>query len=82
MNRSWTHKVVRKSRGIDGQWFAYSTHATGSLDTCTHAAKELAFSLARSGTTGTRVLVLARKGRKLVVEHVVEGGSVVTQEGS
>lgn len=65
----WTHKVVRKSRGTDGRWFAHRTHATGSLEECVASAAVLAAELATAGITGTCVVVLARKGGACVVEH-------------
>ena len=39
---AWTHKVVKKQRGADGNWFKYPAAMTGTLDEADKYAKKFA----------------------------------------
>lgn len=56
----WTHKVVKKSRGMQGEWFAHRAAMTGDLAECIDGAKKLAGSQL---TGGHRIVVLTRGGK-------------------
>ncbi len=62
----WTFKVVKKQRGMQGQWFAYPAAKTGTETECREYAAH--FAEQQKGIGGTRIVVLTRGG-KLVTEH-------------
>ena len=60
----WTHKVVKKQRGADGNWFKYPAAMTGTLDEADKYAKK--FAEDQTGVGGTKILVVARKGNVVI----------------
>lgn len=62
--QQWTHKVVKTQRGSDGQWFRYAGRAFASLDEAVTYAEQFAGD--QTGVSGTRILVVARKGGGIV----------------
>lgn len=70
-NKSWTHKVVKKQRDGQGQWFCYPAAHTGSLADCQAYAAEFAAQQSAAGVVGTRIVVVARKGGAVVADHAV-----------
>lgn len=69
--KNWTHKVVKKQRGMRGQWFAYPAAMTTDSE---QAAKEYAAQFAdaqrSAGVVGTRIVVETR-GRQFVADYRV-----------
>jgi hypothetical protein len=62
-NKSWTHKVVKFSRGERGVWFAHPTAATfDSLHLAAEYAAAFAAEQAEAGVRGAKICVLARRG--------------------
>lgn len=64
---AWTHKVVKAQRGSQGQWFRHPAAFTAS-DEATAVTYAERFAADQAGVPGTRILVLARKGDRLVRE--------------
>ena len=64
MPRTWTHKVVKKSRGMQGEWFSHRAALTGTLAECERYAEQFRDEqVAVLGRTdGHRIVVVARKG--------------------
>lgn len=66
----WTHKVVKKSRGGDGEWFSHPTAKTGSLEECIEYAElfledqlqPTALGNSLRGDGGHRIIVVSRSG--------------------
>ena len=67
---SWTHKVVKKQRGMQGQWFAYRAAMTGTEADCRAYAASFAAEQRAAGVVGTRIVVLTRGGQ-CVAEYAV-----------
>lgn len=67
----WTHKVVKQSRGGQGEWFDHATAKTGSLDECERYAEAfLAEQVSPTpmggslkGSMGHRITIRTRGGR-------------------
>lgn len=59
--KTWTHKVVKKQRGGQGQWFAYPAAKTGTEAECREYAER--FAAEQAGIGGTRIVVLTRGGQ-------------------
>lgn len=77
--RQWTHKVVKRSRGMNGKMFDFRTAATFSSET---EAREYAqrFAVEQSGVAGTEITVRTRAGSCLtgkgaLVAVYLPGGS-------
>ena len=67
----WTHKVVKSQRGMNGEWFRYRA-ATTTRDVGQAIAYARRFAAAQAGVAGTKILVVQRKGNRVVhVEPVV-----------
>ena len=64
---AWTHKVVKAQRGSQGQWFRHRAAFT-SADEAAAVAYAERFAADQVGVPGTRILVLTRKGDRLVRE--------------
>lgn len=69
MKSKWQYKVVKTQRGQQGQWFRHRAAYT-SVDeaSAVQYAEGFAAEQQAAGVTGTRVLVLARKGDRVVRE--------------
>ena len=63
---AWTHKVVKKQRGLQGEWFSHPAAKTGSEDECVAYAEAFAAEQRAAGVVGTRITVIARKGGETV----------------
>ena len=60
--KSWTHKVVKRMRGGDGQWFDYPTAATFRTEQEARAyAAAFASEQRSAGITTFRIDVRSRK---------------------
>lgn len=70
MKTQWNTKVVKTQRGGDGTWFRYpaAMTATNESDAVKYAEQ---FARNQAGVAGTRILVLARKGDRLIREFRV-----------
>ncbi len=62
---NWNYKVVKMQRGTQGQWFAYPAAATFE-DEATAVAYAERFAAEQARIPGTRILVVTRKGKRLV----------------
>lgn len=68
---TWTHKVVKNQRGMQGKWFDYPAAATFSSEAQARQYAEIfAAEQTAAGVVGTRINVLTRGGR-LVAEYRV-----------
>lgn len=65
--KTWAYKVVKSQRGGQGQWFRYPAAFT-TADEAEAVEYAGRFAAAQAGVPGTRILVLARKGDRLVRE--------------
>jgi hypothetical protein len=65
--QAWTIKVVKSQRGGQGQWFRYPAAVTTTSEADAIAYAEQ-FAAEQQGVPGTRILVLARKGDRLIRE--------------
>lgn len=65
--QAWTVKVVKSQRGGQGQWFRYPAAFTSASESDAIAYAER-FAAEQAGVGGTRILVLARKGDRLIRE--------------
>lgn len=63
--QAWTHKVVKTQRGNNGQWFRYPAAATFANEADAIAYAE-SFAAEQSDIAGTRILVVTRKGGRVV----------------
>jgi hypothetical protein len=63
----WAYKVVKSQRGGQGQWFRYPAALT-TADEAEAIEYAERFAAEQAGVSGTRILVLARKGDRLVRE--------------
>jgi hypothetical protein len=71
--KTWTHKVVKQSRGGDGQWFDYPAAYTGTIEQCEQYAEAfLADQLAPTplgnslrGSQGHRITIQRRGSRAI-----------------
>ena len=72
MKQTWTHKVVKVARGMQGQWFDFPTAATFSSES---EAIEYAERFAReqAGVGGAKITVRTRKGNCTVRSIPVPG---------
>lgn len=69
---AWTHKVVKAQRGGNGQWFRYPAALTTADEAEAVAyAERFAAEQTAAGVVGTRILVLTRKGDRVVREFWV-----------
>ena len=59
--KNWTHKVVKKQRGMQGEWFAYPAAMTGTEAECRKYAEQFAASQRVAGVVGTKIVVESRK---------------------
>lgn len=62
---AWTIKVCKTQRGNDGKWFRYPASLTTSSEAVAIRYAER-FAQDQKGVPGTRILVLARKGDRLI----------------
>ena len=70
-HNAWKFKVVKKQRGLQGEWFAYPAAMTTTTEIEARAyADAFALSQRTAGVLGTRIVVLTRGGR-FVSEHRV-----------
>lgn len=69
--KPWAYKVVKTQRGTQGEWFRHRTAATFAEQA---DAEEYArrFATEQRGVAGTRILVLARKGGRVVADIRVD----------
>ena len=69
MKMNWTHKVVKRQRGTNGEWFSYPAAATfcAESDARVYAAR---FADDQRGVGGTRIVVQTR-GRRIVAVYPV-----------
>lgn len=73
LGTKWTHKVVKQSRGNQGEWCNHKTAFTGSLHDCEQYAESfLAEQLAPTamgnslkGSMGHRITIQIRGGRNI-----------------
>lgn len=65
-NRNYTHMVVKKQRGSQGEWFSYPAAMTGSEVECMEYAEQ--FAREQAGVPGTRITVQTRA--KKVVKSI------------
>ena len=69
-NSSWTHKVVKRMRGSDGQYFDFPTAGTFRSE---EAAREYAERFAREQGAGrvygARIVVRSRRGNETVAVY-------------
>lgn len=63
--KAWAYRVVKTQRGGDGRWFRYPSAYT-SADEGEAIAYAERFAAEQAGVPGTRILVLGRKGDRLV----------------
>ena len=64
---TWTHKVVKIARGMDGQWFDYPTTATFANETdAVNYAESWAREQGGAGVVGTKITVRSRKGNRWI----------------
>lgn len=75
-NRGWTHKVVKRQRGMDGKWFRSRGTAHESEEAAITAAREFAEEQCAAGVAGTEIDVVARKGRKTIATFKWPYGTV------
>lgn len=69
--KNWTHKVVKKQRGMQGEWFAYpAAMTTDSEQSAKEYAEQFAAEQRAAGVVGTRIVVETR-GRQFVAEYHV-----------
>ncbi len=69
--RDWTHKVVKKQRGMRGEWFSYpAAMTTNSEQEARNYAEQFAASQRAAGVAGTRIVVETR-GRQFIAEYRV-----------
>lgn len=61
---TWNFKVSKKQRGSQGQWFAYRGRGFATEDEAIAYAEE--FADQQVGVPGTRIVVTARKGGKVI----------------
>ena len=67
MTKTWTHKVVKKQRGMQGEWFAYPAAVTFSAESeARQYAQAFAASQSAAGVVGTRITVQTRGGHVVV----------------
>lgn len=60
--RQWTHKVVKRMRGGDGEWFDFPTAATFSSEPEARAyAAQFAAEQRAAGVTTARIEVRSRR---------------------
>lgn len=68
---NWKFKVVKKQRGMQGQWFAYpAAMTTESESEAREYAEQFAAEQRAAGVLGTRIVVETR-GRKFIAEYKV-----------
>lgn len=68
--RQWTHKVVKRMRGMDGEWFDFPTAATfGSEADARTYAEQFAREQGRDGSFDARIDVRTRRGRRTVATY-------------
>jgi len=58
---SWTHKVVKSQRGMDGKWFVQSSKTFAGEQAAREFAERFAAEQQAAGVVGTRINVLSRK---------------------
>lgn len=74
---TWTHKVVKMARGGDSKWFAHRTAGTFPSEAEAVAyAESFAAEQRESGVSGTRIVVIVRKGGKTIYGCNVNRGDV------
>jgi len=59
--KDWTHKVVKKQRGMHGEWFDHATAFTGTESECREYAER--FARNQAGVPGTVICVRTRGGK-------------------
>lgn len=60
--RQWTHKVVKRMRGGDGEWFDFPTAATFTSESKARAyAAQFAAEQRAAGVTTARIEVRSRR---------------------
>lgn len=67
MATTWTHKVVKTQRGMQGEWFAYRAAGTFGSEADARVYAE-AFAHEQAGVAGTRITVQTR-GRRVVASY-------------
>ncbi len=72
IRKPWAYKVVKTQRGGQGQWFRYPAAFT-SADEAEAVKYAEGFAADQAGVAGTRILVLARKGDRVIRDIRVEG---------
>lgn len=65
--KPWAYKVVKTQRGGDGKWFRYRAAFTTADESAAIAYAEQ-FAADQAGVPGTRIIVVTRKGDRLVRE--------------
>jgi len=65
--KAWAFKVVKTQRGCQGEWFRYPAAATFA-DQVEAEAYAREFADEQKGVAGTRILVVARKGGRVVAD--------------
>lgn len=73
---NWTHKVVKRQRGMDGKWFNSRGTAHESEEAAITAAREFAEEQCAAGVTGTEIDIVTRKGRKTIATFKWPDGSI------
>lgn len=72
---TWTHKVVKIARGMDGNWFDFPTAATFTSEAeAIYYAEDFAREQGEAGVVGTRITVRTRRGNRLVASIDVTKG--------
>jgi len=67
--KTWTTKVVKSQRGGQGEWFRHpAAMTTDNESEAIEYAEQFAAEQKAAGVVGTRILVLARKGDRLIRE--------------
>ncbi len=68
--RSWTHRVVKRMRGMNGAWFDFPTAATFGAEADARAyAEDFAREQGEAGVYGARICVRTRRGDTAVATY-------------
>lgn len=69
----YTHRVVKRQRGLMGKWFSYPGKGYDSADEAVMAARAFAGEQCAAGVTATLVSVITRGGREILSLHLDDG---------
>ena len=67
---AWKYRVVKKQRGLQGEWFSYPGRAFSTLEDATEYATTFAADQTQAGVVGTRIVVIGRS-RATILDIVV-----------